>query len=455
MSAATRPQPAPPRAYHFPAFERRTLPNGVRLVVAPVRKLPIVTALLVVESGAVAEPEGREGLAQLTAKLLLEGTTSSDGAELTDRVERLGASIDAYADWDAAVVRLSVLASRLEPAMRLLGEIVLEPAFAEREVERLKAEQLAELLQQRAEPRGLADEMFARFTYEAGSRFARPADGSERSVAAIEREDVRRFYDARYRAGGLTLVLAGDVGVDQAQALAEATFGAMPRGEVAPATTTDRPARTGRAVHIVAKEDAPQSELRVGHVGLPRRHPDYFPTVVMNALLGGLFSSRINLNLREAHAYTYGARSEFDWRRQAGPFVVSTAVKSDVTEAASREILHEIDRMRAEPVRDDELSLATSYLDGVFPIRYETTASIASALAGLVIHDLPADWFDAYRSHVRGVTAAAVRDVAERHLHPDRLQIVVVGDPAVVRAPLESLAFGPVALYDATGAPLR
>jgi zinc protease len=455
VSVATRPQPAPPRAYHFPAFERRVLPNGVRLVVAPVRKLPIVTALLVVEGGAVAEPEGREGLAQLTAKLLLEGTTSSDGAELTDRVERLGASIDAYADWDAAVVRLSVLASRLEPAMRLLGEIVLEPAFAEREVERLKAEQLAELLQLRAEPRGLADEMFARFTYEAGSRFARPADGSERSVAAIEREDVRRFYDARYRAGGLTLVLAGDVGMDQAQALAEATFGAMPRGEVAPATTTDRPARMGRAVHIVAKEDAPQSELRVGHVGLPRRHPDYFPTVVMNALLGGLFSSRINLNLREAHAYTYGARSEFDWRRQAGPFVVSTAVKSDVTEAASREILHEIDRMRAEPVRDDELSLATSYLDGVFPIRYETTASIASALAGLVIHGLPEDWFDAYRSHVRGVTAAAVRDVAERHLHPDRLQLVVVGDPAVVRAPLESLAFGPVALYDATGAPLR
>ena len=454
MSAATRPQPAPPRDYHFPRFERRTLDNGVRLVVAPVRKLPIVTALLVVEGGAVAEPEGREGLAQLTAKLLLEGTTTSDGAELTDRVERLGASIDGYADWDAAVVRMSVLSSRLEPAMRLLGEIALQPAFAEREVERLKAEQLAELLQLRAEPRGLADEMFARFTYDAASRFARPADGSERSIAGIGRDDVRRFYEARYRAGGLTLVVAGDVGTDETQSLAEATFGAMPAGAVAPATTPDRPARASRAVHIVAKEDAPQSEIRVGHVGLPRRNPDYFPTVVMNALLGGLFSSRINLNLREEHAYTYGARSEFDWRRQAGPFVVSTAVKSDVTEAAAREILHEIDRMRAEPVRDDELSLATSYLDGVFPIRYETTASIAAALASLVIHGLPDDYFDGYRSAVRAVTAAEVRDAAERHLHPDRLQLVVVGDPAVVRAPLEALAFGPVTLHDATGSPL-
>jgi zinc protease len=171
----------------------------------------------------------------------------------------------------------------------------------------------------------------------------------------------------------------------------------------------------------------------------------------MNALLGGLFSSRINLNLREAHAYTYGARSEFDWRRGAGPFVVSTAVKSDVTEAAAREILHEIDRMRAEPVRDDELSLATSYLDGVFPIRYETTAAIASALANLVVYGLPDDYFDRYRAAVRAVTVEAVRDAAVRHLHPDRLQLVVVGDPAVVRAPLDALAFGPVALHDATG----
>ena len=454
MSIAIRPQPGPPRAYHFPHFERRTLTNGVRLVVAPVRKLPLVTALLVVEGGAVGEPDGREGLAQLTAKLLLEGTTTSDGADLTERAERLGASIDAYADWDAAVVRMSVLASRLEPAMRLLGEIALEPAFAEREVERLKAEQLAELLQLRAEPRGLADEMFARFTYDAASRFARPADGSERSIGAIERDDVRRFYEARYRAGGLTLVLTGDVGTDEAQALAEATFGAMPAGVVAPATTTDAPARASRAVRIVAKEDAPQSEIRVGHIGLPRRHPDYFPAVVMNALLGGLFSSRINLNLREEHAYTYGARSEFDWRRQAGPFVVSTAVKSDVTEEAAREILHEIDRMRAEPVRADELSLATSYLDGVFPIRYETTASIAAALASLVIHGLPEDYFDSYRANVRGVTVDAVRAAAERHLHPDRLQLVVVGDPGVVRAPLEALSFGPVTLHDATGAPL-
>jgi zinc protease len=216
----------------------------------------------------------------------------------------------------------------------------------------------------------------------------------------------------------------------------------------------DTPARLTRAVHLVANADAPQSELRIGHVGVPRLHPDYFAIVVMNAILGGLFSSRVNLNLREAHAYTYGAHSAYDWRRAAGPFVVSSAVKSDVTDAAAREVLFEIDRLRAEPVSADELSLATSYLDGVFPIRYETTAAIAVALANLVLYGMPDDYFDRYREHIRALTADDVLRAARDHLHPDRLQVVVVGDPATVRAPLEALGIGPLAAYDADGAPI-
>ena len=171
----------------------------------------------------------------------------------------------------------------------------------------------------------------------------------------------------------------------------------------------------------------------------------------MNAVLGGLFSSRINLNLREAHGYTYGASSGYDWRRAAGPFVVSTAVRSDVTDAAAREILHEIDRIRAEPIAAEELSLATSYLDGVFPIRYETTAAIATALANLVLYRLPDDYFDAYRGNIRGVTRDDVLAAARAHLHPDRLQIVAVGDAAAIRAPLAALGVGEVREYDAEG----
>ena len=165
----------------------------------------------------------------------------------------------------------------------------------------------------------------------------------------------------------------------------------------------------------------------------------------MNAILGGLFSSRINLNLREAHGYTYGAHSAYDWRRWAGPFAVETAVQREVTDAAVREILNEIDRIRETPVS------ATSYLDGVFPIRYETTDAVATALANLVLYDLPGDFYDGYRANVRAVTAADLMAAARAHLHPDQMQLVVVGDPDVVREPLERMAFGPLTHYDDRG----
>ena len=174
----------------------------------------------------------------------------------------------------------------------------------------------------------------------------------------------------------------------------------------------------------------------------------------MNAILGGLFSSRINLNLREAHGYTYGAHSAYDWRRWAGPFSVDAAVQRDVTDAAVREVLHEIDRIRAEAVTDSELSLATSYLDGVFPIRYETTTAIAAALANLVVYKLRPDYYDSYRANVRGGTAADVLAAARAHLDPEQLQLVVVGDPEAVRGPLEQLDFGPVTVYDDHGEPI-
>jgi zinc protease len=251
--------------------------------------------------------------------------------------------------------------------------------------------------------------------------------------------------------GATTLIIVGDITVRAAEELVVSTLGlwagALPRRVMA----SDRPARREPGVHIVTKPDAPQSELRIGQVGIPRKHADYFPIVVMNAVLGGLFNSRINLNLREEHGYTYGAFSAFDWRRQAGPFAVSTAVKSEVTGAAAREVLLEIERIRAAPIDDEELSLATSYLDGVFPIRYETTAAIAAALANLMVYELPDDYFDRYREHVRAVTSEQVLEAAKQHLNPSDFQMVVVGDPSTVRGQLDALGFGPVQVYDVQG----
>ena len=427
-----RPGPAVPRSYHFPRVERRTLANGLQLVVASVTKLPIITAVAIVDAGATTEPAGKEGVAALTARLLLEGAAGMDGAALAERFERIGASVEAYADWDSAAVTLSALSNRLPEALALVRDLLRSPMFPGREVSRLKNERLAELLQQLAEPRGLADEQFARAIYEPGARYALPADGDTPTVHALTGDDVRAFYAARYRPSATTLVFSGDVTMAEASALVESLFGDWTGEPPHDRGAAPDAAQPGRLLRVVAKADAPQSEVRVGHLGLPRNAPDYFDVVVMNAVLGGLFSSRINLNLREAHGYTYGAFSAFEWRRGAGPFVVHTAVKSEVTGEAVREIMTEIDRMQRTEISEDELTLATSYLDGVFPIRYETTAAIAAALANLVIHRLPEDYYDEYRAHVRGVTTAGVLRAAQTHLHPDRLRIVVVGDPATI-----------------------
>ncbi len=451
--ALPRPTPGPSRAYRFPAFERLTLDNGLHVVVAPVSKLPIATVVALVDAGAAADPQGREGVALLTARALAEGTERSDGAQLAERFERLGTALDSSADWDSAPVRITVTTERLPAAVALLAEVIREPSFPEREVERLKQERLAELLQQRAEPRGLADDMFGKFAYVAGSRYALPDGGTESTVESLDHGAARAFYDECYSPTSTTLIVVGDVTAERARAMVADAFDSWAGRTVKPVAVVDRPAATTRIVHVIGKPDAPQSELRVGHVGVPRLHPEYFPIVVMNAILGGLFSSRINLNLREAHAYTYGAFSSFDWRRAAGPFTVSTAVRSDVTDAAVREILLEIDKLREAGVSDAELTLATSYLDGVFPIRFESTTAIANALASLVSYGLPDDYFDTYRSQIRSVTADHVLRAAREHLRPEQLQIVAVGDPAVIRAPLEVLGAGPVLTYDAEGRP--
>ncbi len=448
MVTALRPKPGPPRSYRFPEFRDERLPGGIRLITAPVAKLPVVTVLLVVDAGSTNDPRGKEGVAALTAATLLEGTERSNGAEIAEQFEQLGTSVESGADWDSSFIKITVLSEKLAEATSLLGEVISGPVFPEREVERLKAERLAEILQLEMEPRGLADEKFSEFLYAPESRYSKPDEGSTESVSALSRKDVEQFYRSRYRGGSTTVIAVGDISADQARSLITHAFKRWSLGS-APEQPLVTNARTNKkSLHLVDKPGAPQSELRVGHVGLPRKHADFFPTLVMNAVLGGLFGSRINLNLREVHGYTYGASSFYDWRRGPGPFVVSTAVQSDVTAPALREISLEIERIRTEQIAEQELSLARDYLDGVFPIRYETTAAIASALATLVIYDLPADYYQTYRDRIREVSAAAVLQAAGSHLHPDEMQTIVVGDARVLRDSIGGLDLGDLHVHE-------
>lgn len=449
MTNAIRPQAGAPREYAFPHIERATLANGMRVAVAPIPRLPIVTVLALVDAGASCDAAGTEGAASLTTAALAEGTTKLDGAALTEKFETLGTALSSAGDWDDATAHIAVTPERLETAMELLGDVLTAPAFAQKDVERLKAERLAELMQQQVEPRGLADDKFSEFLFVKGSRYAVPVGGSMSSVRALDAAQLRRLHAARYVPAATTLVFAGDVTSARAVALAERALGGWNGARQPDVRVDDRVSVSGPQVHIVNKADAPQSELRVGHAGVPRSHPKYFPIVVMNALLGGLFSSRINLNLRERNAYTYGARSAFEWRRGAGPFVVSTAVKTEVSDAATREILVEIGKMREEKVSADELSLATAYLDGVFPIRYETTNAVAQAIAIAEVYGLGDDYYTRYRERIRAVTADDVLRAAQEFLHPEQLLIVAVGDAKAIRDPMEKLDAGQVTVHEA------
>ena len=441
MTVGTRPQAAPPRPYRFPRFERLALSGGASLLVAEVTKLPVVSVTVVLNAGADRDPRGKEGLAQLTARCLVEGTRSSSAIALAERIEKLGGVIDSDAGWDTARVNLTCLSRHLDESLAVLGEILSSASFPQEELDRLRDERLAEIEQIRSEPRGLAEEAFMELAYAPEARYAVPPGGTRESVAAITREDVVRYHAAQLTPHNAAIVLAGDVSPARARAAVEQALAGWSGQRPASGDVSVAVAVSGRRALLVVKEGAAQSELRIGHVGLPRSHPDYFPFSIMNAALGGVFSSRINLNLREKHGYTYGAHSIIDWRKSAGPFVVSTAVGTDVTADAAREVLAELERIREEELSADELSLVINYLQGVFPIRYESTAAIAAALANLVTYDLPEDYYDTYRDRVGAVTAAAALRAAREHIKPESLRMVVVGD-AALREKLQDIDFG-------------
>jgi zinc protease len=441
---SSRPVPGASRPYHFPSFERTRLPNGLELVVATVRRLPLASIRIVLDLGARNETREEAGIAALTAAALAEGTTRLDAAALAEEFERLGGSLATYATWDATQARTTVMSDRLQPALALLAEVIRLPAFATREVERLRDERLAELLEQRSEPRGLADERFSSWLYKSASRLSIQDGGSERTVARLAADSCRQWHAGRFGPTLSSVVIAGDVDLKDAEAMVQEVLGDWTARPVRKAEVDDSQRILEPTVRLLHRAGAPQTELRLGHVGPRRATPDYFDVVVMNAILGGVFNSRINMNLRERNAFTYGAFSAFDWRRDAGPFVVSTAVATGVTGAAVREIVYELERMRAAPPTEDELSLATSYLDGVFPIRFETTDAIAGAIASLRTLRLPDTFYDTYRDRIRDVTLESVAQAAQNHIHLDRLQVLAVGDRDHVAAALDLPGFGPL-----------
>jgi len=443
---AERPQPGAPRVYHFPVVTGGTLENGLTIVIVDLPGRPLVSASVVVTGGSAEEAATQGGATVMAARALTEGTERYDAIALVEAGERLGASLHAEAGWDALSVGVDVPAARLSAALELVAEVLLRPTFPESEVERLRDERLNDLLQAKADPRRRVEEAFVGTIYTPQSPYHRPAGGTRETVEGLTAGALRATYLRTLHPGRATLVVGGDLGGLDVVAVAERLFGswtgAGPASGAALPAIDDTGTSVGRLVRVIHRPGAVQTEIRIGHRGLPRRIADFHAVSVMGAILGGLFNSRLNMKLREEKGYTYGAGAGFDMRRGAGPFSARAAVNTEVTVPAILDTLAELRRMRDTPVDEAELVAARDFLIGVFPLRFETAGAVVGSLGSLAVHGLGVDELIGYRANIESVDVAAVAAAAGAHLHVDDASIVLVGDVDAFGPALEAAGLG-------------
>lgn len=444
LDRSVAPPPGPIRPFHLPPIRSDRLDNGLRLRSIARTDVPLVSGCLVLDAGEAALDDSRAGLAVLSGDALHGGTERLPGAELAEVLEGLGTSLRVSTGWDATTVGFTCLAERLDRLMELLAEVVRTPAFPEDEVERVRRQRLAAIRQRRMEPARLADDELDREVFPEGHPYRRPLAGVPEAVEGHGREDVRAYAEGVHRPGRGGFVLVGDLPEGRIRELAERAFGDW-QGDPPPVPRLPEASpRDDRTVVLVHRPGAVQSEIRIGHPGPPRGVEDEDALRVANTILGGAFTSRLNLNLRERHGFTYGASSRVAFRRQGGAVTIGTAVGTETTGPALREAMTELVRFREEGPTREEVEQARDYLVGIFPLRVETTAQLAARAAELLIFGLPDDHHHGYRDRIRAVTRDEAGRAARRRYLPEEASIVVVGDADRVRPQVEELALGEV-----------
>jgi predicted Zn-dependent peptidase len=438
------PAPGPAPALKIPPIERRTLTNGLRVWIVQMHEVPVVDVSVVVTSGAATDPIGKYGLASFTAAMLDEGAGKYNALDLADAVEFLGASLTTTSSFDSSVMNLHTPASRLDQALPLLADVVLRPAFPQNEIDRIRKERLAALLQARDNPASVAAAGFARLVYGAGHRYGTPTMGTESSNTGITAEDMRSFYAANYQPQNAGLIVVGDVTPASVLPKLQQAFGTWKNaGPISRPVLASVAQPAARQLYLIDKPGAAQSQIRIGGVGVSRLTPDYYVLDVLNTMLGGSFSSRLNQNLREEHGYTYGAGSTFDMRAAAGPFFATAGVQTDKTVESLTEFFKELDGMRVPPPAD-ELTRVRNLLALGFPGEFETTSNMAGKLTELFVYGLEDSFFGEYVPKIEAVSAAEIERASKQYITSDRFAVVVVGDLSKIEKPIRDANFGPV-----------
>jgi zinc protease len=441
------PSPGPPLSFNFPEMRRATLGNGLRLCTIEHHEVPLITCFVLMPIGSSQDPPDQPGLAAITGDLLDEGSGGLDALAVHEALGRLGAHLDTEIGADATLLELTTLEQYAPRALELLASMVTSPRLDQRDFDRVRELRLNRLVQLRDLPPAVADRLFTQYLYR-DHPYGHLPIGTEGSLQSLLLDDVVAFHRRVYTPAHAMVIAVGDASHDRLAALVADAFGGWTTPGPPQAPLLDvaglgvPPLDAGRMV-MAHRAGAAQSELRIGHVGLPRSTPDYHALLVMNMILGGQFVSRINMNLREEKGYTYGARTSFEFRKGPGPFVFQASVQSDVTADAVREALGEIEGMRGtRPVTAAELELGRAALTRGYPRNFETSEQLGRAAVQLALYDLPDSYFTTFVPRVVSVSEADVTRVAHEHLDPARLLIVVVGDREKVGPTLGALDLG-------------
>ncbi len=451
-AAIPKGKPAP--VVKVPTINKTKLSNGLSIWLVEHHELPLVAFNLVIQTGADHDPLTQPGLASMTSDVLDEGTARRDAIQISDELESIGANLGVSSGIDGSFVTLRTLTTHIDKALAVYSDVIVNPTFPQKEFDRLKSQRLASLMQQKDQPTSIANNAFAHILYSANHPYGLNSSGTTTSVEGLTRDDLVKFYGAHYRPGNAVLIVVGDVTLEGITKKLEASFAAWAD---APAPHFSMPApepATTRKIYLIDKQGAPQSEVRIGYPALARSTPDYFPVFLMNRMLGGQFASRINMNLREKHGYTYGANSSFSFRKGVGPFVASGGIVTEKTDSALVQFLYEIDLMREKGMTDEEMSFVKKGLIGNFALNFETPSQLASMMQNIILYGLPDDYYSTYLQNIEKVTPVEVLRVAKQYLDSSRMAMVVVGDMATIRPGIEGAMLGAIVVCNTDGDPL-
>src|SRR5215813_466073 len=444
------PKPGASTALHLPVPQEFKLSNGLTVLYSERPGLPVVAASLVVRSGSGANPADKPGLASFTARMLQQGTSTRNALQIADSAADLGASLGSRASMDSSSVGTQVLTRNFPEALELLADVALHPTFPKDEIERVRKEREAALVQEKDDPFSVASRVMRNALYGPHNPYGYPDIGTSESLKTVSREDLLKFWQEHYFPNDAAIIVAGNIKLTTLKPLLEKAFAAWKQGQPTAAPSGALQSSEARLI-LVDRPGAPQTTLECYELGAARSTPDYAPLEVMNTELGGLFSSRINMNLREAHGYTYEASSTFAYHQQPKPFLTYSAVRTDVTTPAITEILNELRRIRDTPMTLEEMKLSKDSITWSMPGRFERGGDAVGTFAELFIYDLPLDYFSKFPEAVDAVNPEQAQTTAQKYIHPEKIAVVAVGDRSKIEDEMKKLNLGKIEIRDPEG----